>query len=252
MSLGLALALFALGVAGGAVSTIAGGASLLTLPALVMLGQTPMSAQATNFVALAPSSFSAVWTDRKRLPAMTMSFALLCATGFFGALAGGFWLLVTGEAAFRALVPALLGLATLIYGLAPHVGRLIAPRADGERPGAATLAAFTAAGVYSGYFGTGYGVILLALLRLSGVADYVRANIMKNVIGVWQGVASMAFFSATALVHWPTALAMGAGNILGGVVGAHAARVIPGAVLRRVILIVGCAATAEMARRSWF
>lgn len=246
------LGLFALGVVGGVVSTIAGGASLLTMPALVLFGLSPMAAQATNFVALAPSSFSAVWTDRRLLPAMTRGLALVCATGFLGALLGGAALLATGEAAFRAMVPLLLGLATALYALAPAIGRLVAARGEGEAYGPGVLTAFSAAGVYSGYFGTGYGVILLALLRVAGVEDALRANILKNLIGAWQGAASLAFFATTALVHWPTALAMGAGNILGGVLGAHAARVAPAALLRRVILVAGVAITLAIARRYWF
>jgi len=244
-------ALLMLGLAAGVVSTIAGGASVLTTPALIFFGHTPISASATNFVALSPASYAAVWVDRKRLADITRDHKMLCAASFVGALAGGVALLATGEAMFRRLIPALLGLATLLYWLAPQAQRLIAAQ-DGERYPPGMVAAFGAAGAYSGYFGTGYGVILLALLRAAGCADYVRANMIKNLIGAVASTGSVLFFANTSLVDWPSAGVMTVGNVAGGVIGARLAHVLPGEAMRRGILVAGVALTGALAQRFWF
>lgn len=251
MSLFEIAALFVLGLAAGVVSTVAGGASVLTTPALIFFGHTPIAASATNFVALSPASFAAVWVDRNRLPSLTRGHKLVCAASFAGSLAGGLALLATGEAMFRMIIPALLGLATLLYWIAPHAQRLISTRA-GEAYPPAMIAAFGAAGGYSGYFGTGYGVVLLALLRAAGVADYLRANMLKNLLGCFASAASVLFFAGTSLVHWPTAATMTLGNIAGGVAGARLAHRLSGEAMRRGILGAGVVLTLALARRYWF
>ena len=114
------------------------------------------------------------------------------------------------------------------------------------------IAAFGAAGGYSGYFGTGYGVILLALLRAAGCADYLRANMLKNLIAAFASTASVLFFANTVLVHWPTAAAMTVGNVAGGVIGARLAHVLPGEAMRRGILVAGVVLTGALAQRFWF
>lgn len=245
------LALVALGLAAGVVSSIAGGASVLTTPALIFFGHTPISASATNFVALSPASFAAVWVDRRILRDVTGAHKRLCAASFVGALLGGVALLATGEALFRTLMPALLGLATLLYWIAPRLQRRIAAREGESYPGP-MVAAFGAAGAYSGYFGTGYGVIVLALLRAAGCADYLRANMLKNLIAAFASTASVLFFANTVLVHWPTAAAMTVGNVAGGVVGARLAHVLPGEAMRRGILVAGVVLTGALAQRFWF
>ena len=250
MSLFETAALLLLGCAAGIVSTIAGGAGVLTTPALIFFGHAPINASATGFIALSPASFAAAWVDRKRLTGVTRAHKIVCVVSFLGAVAGGAALLATGEALFRAMIPGLLGLATLLYWIAPHAQRLVAAR-EGESYPPGMIAAFGAAGVYSGYFGTGYGVVLLALLRAAGVADYVRANMLKNLIGAIASAGSVLFFANTTLVHWPTAATMIVGNVAGGVMGARLARVLPGEAMRRGILAAGVLLTALMARRFW-
>jgi hypothetical protein len=246
-----AAALALLGFAAGVVSSLAGGASVLTTPALIFLGHSAMTASATNFVALSPASFAAVWVDRAQLTRLDAARLRVCAVSFLGALAGGVALLATGEVLFRQLTPALLGLATFLYWIAPRAQRLFAA---GEREAfpPALLAGFAGAGAYSGYFGTGYGVILLALLRAAGVTTYLRANMLKNLIGCFASSASVLFFASTALVHWPSALTMGAGNIAGGFAGARLAHVVSGEAMRRVVLSAGVVLTVALARRFWF
>ena len=48
------LLLFCVAVVGGAINSVAGGGTLLTFPALIMVGQPSIIANATNTVALWP------------------------------------------------------------------------------------------------------------------------------------------------------------------------------------------------------
>ena len=51
----------------GAVNAIAGGGTLLTFPAIVALGVTPLVANATSTVALWPGSLGSMWGYRGEL-----------------------------------------------------------------------------------------------------------------------------------------------------------------------------------------
>ena len=55
--------LFLLGsaIAAGVINAMAGGGTLLTFPALLAAGVSPVAANATSTVALLPGSFSAGW-----------------------------------------------------------------------------------------------------------------------------------------------------------------------------------------------
>jgi uncharacterized membrane protein YfcA len=50
------------GIAGGVISTLAGGAAVITFPALLATGISPVFATATNMVALVPGNVLAVPT----------------------------------------------------------------------------------------------------------------------------------------------------------------------------------------------
>ena len=58
-----ALLLFAAGLAGGVVTAIVGGSSLITFPALLAVGLPPIVANASNTVATTPGNFAAGLAD---------------------------------------------------------------------------------------------------------------------------------------------------------------------------------------------
>jgi len=60
--------LFAAGVAGGAISALIGGASLVTFPVLIASGLTPLAAVVANTMALTPGDGLAWVYDRRQLP----------------------------------------------------------------------------------------------------------------------------------------------------------------------------------------
>jgi hypothetical protein len=53
-------------------------------------------------------------------------------------------------------------------------------------------------------------------------------------------------------VAWPQTLALMAGTVVGGLLGAYIARSIPHSIMRVVVVVVGAALTVAFARRYWF
>nr|MBK7068248.1 sulfite exporter TauE/SafE family protein [Deltaproteobacteria bacterium] len=240
---------FASGVAAGTVNSVAGGGSMLTFPTLLAFGMAPITANATNTVALIPGSASAFWGYRDVLAgsrSLVLAMALPSAAG--GVL--GAWLaLRTGDARFTALIPWLLLGATGLFALQEPVARRLRLTDDGVRSPAswAGLMVFQlVVATYGGFFGAGIGILMLAALGMMGVRDIHRANGLKNLAAVCiNGVASVTFV-AGGRVAWAEAAVMAAGAVLGGALGAGTARKVGPRVVRRAVMTVGVALAAAM------
>jgi uncharacterized membrane protein YfcA len=90
-----ALMLFGAGLAGGIVTAIVGGASLITFPVLLATGLPAIVANASNSVALTPANLIAGLADLKRLPPWDRSLGGLIVIAIAGSVAGALLLLVT-------------------------------------------------------------------------------------------------------------------------------------------------------------
>src|SRR5690606_6548872 len=103
------LTLFGAGFLGGVVSTIAGGGTFITFPALVFAGLPEVVANATATVAILPGYLSATLGFRREV--MAFDRALLWRLTLWSALGGGIGsglLLISPNSTFRAILPALL------------------------------------------------------------------------------------------------------------------------------------------------
>jgi uncharacterized protein len=79
MELSAAATLIGPGLAGGVVTAIVGGASLITFPALLAVGLPPIIANASTTIALAPANLAAAVADRERMPPANRSLLGLAA-----------------------------------------------------------------------------------------------------------------------------------------------------------------------------
>src|SRR5207253_4062823 len=81
------LLLIAAGLAGGIVTAMVGGASLITFPALLAAGLPAITANASNTVALTPSNVVAGLADLERMPRWDRSFTSLALISVLGSAA---------------------------------------------------------------------------------------------------------------------------------------------------------------------
>lgn len=253
MDAGAALLLFGAGLAGGVVTAVVGGASLITFPALLAAGLPAIVANASNTVALTPGNLVAGVADLERFPRWDRSFAGLILVSVAGSVAGAALLLRTPDRAFTAVVPLLIGFATVLFAAAGPIRRWIAARAaatnrtgDGLR-----LALFAPVAVYGGYFGAGMSVMLLALLSVSRGEDFRATNVLKNLLSGLTSLVAVVVFVAQGVVAWPATLVMMAGALLGGFAGGRLVRVLPAAPVRWVVIAAGSALTLLYAWRYW-
>ncbi|MGA7488623.1 MAG: sulfite exporter TauE/SafE family protein [Xanthobacteraceae bacterium] len=242
--------LIAAGIAGGIIAALVGGAAVITFPALLAAGLPPVMATASNTVALTPGLFLAAIYDRSQLPPFDRSFIALVLASVTGALLGAALLLLTPERVFCALVPLLLGFATLLFANAGRIGTWLAARSK-NRVSTHSATAVLPVSIYGGYFGAGVGVLMLGVFSVGTGGDYRAANVTKNLVTALNSAAASVMFVSQGAVSWPAALLMMTGTLLGGLVGARLAQVMPNQVARALVVGVGALLTGAFAWRYW-
>ncbi len=239
--------LFAACVVAGAINAVAGGGSLLSFPAAMAIGMVPLVANATNTVAMTPGSLAAAWAWRHELSRHRRLALAMIPSAVAGSLVGAQVLVHTPQRVFDAVVPWLVLGATLLLLAGDRLGAM-ARRARGGRASPLWLAAvlqFIVA-VYGGYFGAGMGILMLALLALPGDLDLHELNAVKTLLSACiNGVASV-FFVALGVVHGRDAALMAAGAIVGGYLGASAARRVAPGTVRWIVVVIGFGLTLSL------
>jgi uncharacterized membrane protein YfcA len=256
MDISQTLMLAGAGILGGVISALVGGAAIVTFPALIASGLSPVLATAANMVALTPGLFMAALYDRSQLPPLDRSFVGLVVSSLAGAAVGAALLLLTPERVFAFIVPLLLGFATVLFAYAGRISAWLRERAA-ARGGSVQrhthgYAIILPISVYGGYFGAGVGVLILGVLLIGTGGDYRSANVTKNLVGSLNSVVAASIFVWQGAVAWPQALTMMAGALIGSLIGARLAQIVPHKVMRVVIVVVGAFLTIVFARRYWF
>jgi uncharacterized protein len=131
-----ALAIFAAGLAAGTINTVVGSGTLITFPTLLAFGYPPVLANVSNNVGLVPGVASGVHGYRAELAGQRRRIIRLGSASASGGLIGAILLLVLPAEAFKAIVPALIGVAVVMVLIQPRLARWMARRqVDGPAAG---------------------------------------------------------------------------------------------------------------------
>ena len=123
-----ALAIFGAGIAAGTINTIVGSGTLITFPTLLAFGYPPVLANVTNTVGLVPGVASGAYGYRAELTGQRRRVLRLGSASMCGGLVGAILLLVLPAEAFKAIVPALIGLALVLVVAQPRLSRWLVAR----------------------------------------------------------------------------------------------------------------------------
>ncbi len=240
------LLLLAAGLIGGIVNALAGGATLITFPAMLAAGLPPVVANASNAVAISPGHLIAALVDRRQLPAADRRLLAAILAAVAGGAAGAALLLALPDHVFLQPVPALIGGSTLLFALGPRLQAWAGRRHGGG------LVPLGLASVYGGFFGAGLGIILTMVLSLDRATEIRAVKARKNLLATCVSLAATALFVIRGVVAWPETLVMLAGALAGGYAGGHLIRVLPAPVVRTGVIVVGGILTVVYAVRIWF
>jgi hypothetical protein len=242
-----AIVLIGAGVFAGFVGAIVGSGTLVTFPALLFVGYSPVTANVSNGLGIVPGSVTGAWGYRQELDGQQRRLVRLVPACAVGALIGAGLLLTLPAAAFAAIVPVLIAVAVLLVLVQPWLNRQLQHHAI-ARPddgGRLAVAAACALGIYGGYFGGGLGILALGALAVVLPDQLQRINAMKVVMVLIANLISGIAFVFLAHVAWTAVAFLAIGSALGGQLGSRFGRRWSPILLRCAIVVVGIAALAK-------
>ncbi|MBX9884384.1 MAG: TSUP family transporter [Novosphingobium sp.] len=241
-------ALTGLAVLTGCIDAIAGGGGLLTLPALLYAGLPPHLMLGTN--KLQSAMGAAIATTRYHRAGLFALRPNLPATlaAFVGAGAGALVIQHFEPQVLRLVVP------LLLMGAALYT--LFSPRMD-DAPGKPRLSErgylplASGIGFYDGFFGPGTGQFFAATLVALRGLGLTRATGLTKLLNLASNLASLVVFAFAGHVILLLGLCMGAGSMLGAMIGTRLATRY-GAALIRPLLVTGSLALTGKLVWNWF
>lgn len=242
LSPGALALLFAAAAGGGAMNALAGGGTLLTFPALLLLGASPIGANATSTVALLPGAAASLLGYRREVAAHRSWLRTLLLPSLLGGATGSLLLLSTPERLFARLAPWLVLFATALFALQWLRGGATASASAPRLGSLSCVAAQFAIALYGGYFGAGIGILMLVVLGAMGISDIHAMNGLKNFFGICINGVAATLFLASGRVDLPAALILAAGASVGGFAGASFGRALGQRRARAAVVAIGAGA----------
>ncbi len=227
-----ALLLIIGGLFAGAINTVAGGGSMLTVPLLVLAGVPGNAANGSNRVGILTSNIAAVATFRRLGVDGVRHASRVVVPVVLGGLIGSFAVgRVLDDAAFERVFGLLMIPLVILSVRRPT-------NATGEHAWstAKVVIVFLLIGIYGGAFQAGVGLVLLAALTRSGF-DLVLSNSIKVIVNTAVTVVALPVFILNGDVEWVPALVLAAGFVVGGWLGAQASFRGGEVLIRRVMVI---------------
>lgn len=228
----------------GIVGTAGGITSLVSYPALLAVGLTPLSANATNLVALNACWPGSAHGSRRELAGWGAWLRRWLPLTALGGASGAVLLLVTPPGAFAQVVPFLIAAGSLALIAEPwlrgvHPEQVAGAARSGGRRDAVLAVALSLLAVYGGYFGAGSGVMTLALLLVLVERDLPTANALKNMTNGAITLPAGVLLAFLGPVHWTAAAPLAAGALVGSRIGPAVTRALPRIVTRWAVAALG-------------
>ena len=235
---GMLAALVGAGLAAGALNTLAGGGSLLLVPALMLTGMSATVANGTSRVAILAQCLAGVvaFARSGRLPAGAAP--RIVPPVLVGAAVGA---VVATRIPDRVFEPLLLGtLAVMALALLVSPARFLPPPGAEPRSPTTPLAmvGLVVAGLYGGVLQAGAGLVFLALLAGGLRYDLVRANALKALVMLVYIAGTVVVFALADHVVWSPGLVLAVGAAAGAWLATMVALSSRGLEITKLVVVV--------------
>jgi len=216
--------LAASGLVAGLMNAVAGGGSLITLPALMLMGIGAAEANATNRIAVAAQTLTATHGFHRAgaLPWEQVRRHLVPT-----AIGAGIGAWIATEVPDQVMEPLILGVLVTVGVV------MVVRRTDGssDEPNQAEtqesswfetlLMGLT--GLYGGFLQAGLGLVFLAALMGIMGLDPLRANGVKAALLMALTAVALTVFSFADMLHWTPGLVVAGGSVIGSIIGVRVA-----------------------------
>ncbi len=214
-------ALIAAGFAVGFINTVAGGATVISLTVLIMLGLPVSMANATHRVAALFQTLASSGTFfRQKILDLRTGLKLGIPTTI-GSILGAWMAVDLSDSTFKLCAGIALLIMLFVMLVKPRLWLEGRSREPVLKPTAWQYLIFFFIGLYGGYIYIGIGYFLLAGLVLGAGFDLIRANALKVFIVLLYVPFTLILFITNDMIYWPYALILSAGQTAGALVAAR-------------------------------
>jgi uncharacterized membrane protein YfcA len=213
--------LFTVAVCAGVVDAIAGGGGLIALPALFLAGLSPAEALATNKIQALASVTSSAYQYARSGEVDPNKIWMKVLASAVGAGLGAYSVQRIDPSLLAKIAPVILICVALFFLLSRKL--LQEPRRNLISDNVFALVAAFPIGIYDGFFGPGTGSIYAVAFVLLLGRDLRGATADTKILNAAGSAVAAVIFLPGGMIAWPPALAMAAGGILGGQIGARLA-----------------------------
>ena len=212
--------LFFAALAAGFVDSIAGGGGMITIPALLLSGVSPLQALATNKLQSTFGSFSATLHFYKK-GFINLKFSLPFAIiAFVFSAIGTFSVQFIQVDSLSKILPFLILIFGFYFLLAPNIGTTQKTK---KASGTLLILAIAGIGLYDGFFGPGTGSFFILALILVGGFELTQSLGQAKLYNFATNIASLIFFALGGHMLWWVGIVMALGQFIGANLGAKMA-----------------------------
>ena len=219
----------------GLVDAIAGGGGLITVPALLLAGASPLQALATNKLQGTFGAATAVVTYARAgqvRPREQIGMALV--SGLAGA-GGAMVAHAVPVEVLRVIMPVVLVGIALFFALKPGLSDVA--RVRWISPALFTFTAVPLIGAYDGFFGPGTGsFFMMAFVMLAGFG-VLKATAHTKMVNFASNLGSLMVFAASGETWWAVGIAMAGAQVLGAFIGARLAVRVGARVIKPLLVV---------------
>lgn len=224
---------------------------LIGFPIMVALGIPPLVANATANVITAPGQLTSAFGYRRYLRRVPRRFAILIVPLVIGAAAGALTLRQTSANDFERIIPWLVLFGVVLFAFQPllhfHVRQHLRGKHRTLTPLFWIALATLPLAFYGGYFGAGFGFLMLAFLSFAKLSDTHMMNAMKNIGATFVSGTALLCLLSTGLIDWRVGLITAAGAAIGGYSGARFSQRLSSHWLRILVIVIGLGAVVYLA-----
>ena len=203
------------GFIAGSINTLAGGGSLLTLPALIFLGLPPTVANATNRIGILfqASSASAGYASKG---VTNFPFNIYMGiSALFGSILGAKIAIEIDGQLFNRILAIIMVIVLFFIILKPKQKESLLPERLNGKYLFVSIIAFFFIGIYGGFINAGIGIVIMIFLNSFNKLTLVKSNATKVSLVSIYTFAAVVYFAINNKIDWKVGFVLAIGMSLG-------------------------------------
>ena len=221
MNLFTIVIILVVGTAAGFLNTLAGGGSLLTMPALIFLGLPSAVANGTNRIALLFQNTTATYNFKRKGYFDWRLVLMLAVPAVLGAALGSSIAVDIPDQIFNRLLACVMVMVLMLILFKPKTKQVEVNGPMTLKRKLIAIIIFFFVGLYGGIVQAGVGFIIIASLTWITGSDLVKINSLKVFIVAIYTFFALVVFATNGKVDVVLGLTLAVGNSIGAWLGSN-------------------------------